>query len=149
MKFLIGTGLGILAITLAGCVVTQEKLSPNRETLNSALLNTYEDDAVNNAIIVQRTLFPYHFVDNSSTMNELGYHDLKVLGEHFKRHPGPLNIRRGCVSEELYAERVAKVLSVLEEEGVKRNNIEVIDTLPAGDGLASQRVLKILKSANE
>ena len=58
--------------------------------------------SLNRAIIVQRTLYPYHFEVDSAALNNLGIRDLLVLAEYFEEHPGDLNVHRGDASFALY-----------------------------------------------
>jgi hypothetical protein len=105
------------------------------------------DTAIGNAIIAQRTLYPYHFIPDAPTVNELGEHDLGVLTEHFKRHPGKLNVRRGATPEDLYQSRVDYVAGRLSQAGVNLGPIE--DGSPGGEGMLSERVLTVLEKSYE
>jgi hypothetical protein len=109
--------------------------------------------SLNNAIITQHTLYPYHFAAGSAELNDLGTRDLHVLAEHFKKaqagSPGELNVRRGNASESLYEARVKAVLESLTAHGVETGMVAVKDGLPGGDGMSSERVIVILKEKME
>ena len=79
---------------LGGCEEEQADGTPTR-TFDVELVNTLNNIEVENAIITQHTLYPYHFVTDGEELNELGQRDLMVLARHFKEHPGVLNIRQG------------------------------------------------------
>lgn len=155
MKPWMRLAVGMLVVLITGCTVTGPALEERtalearaaaleaRAALNAWLVNTFEDAAIDNAIIVQYTLFPYHFVNNAAALNELGRHDLDVLAAHYKGHPGPLNVRQGGVPAELYEARVREVTWQLVMAGVDRDRITVADGLPGGDGMESERVLMI------
>lgn len=98
------------------------------------------------ALVAQSTLFPYHFVPGSSELNELGRRDLLVLAYSLQEHSGSLVVRRGDASPELAEARVRSVIAALESAGVARDHVTIHDGLPGGDGLASARVLDILKN---
>lgn len=98
-----------------------------------------------NAIITQHSLYPYHFVNNAETLNELGRLDLDVLARHFRDHPGELNIRAGDAAPALYKARVAFILKELEKAGVAVARVRVVDALPGGEGMYSEEVVQILQ----
>jgi hypothetical protein len=101
--------------------------------------------SLNNAIVSQHTLYPYHFVTGSALLNELGQRDLSVLTDHFLRAGGDLNVHRGSAAQPLYDERVKTVLERLAAAGVQSGAVAIKDGLPGGEGLASETVIKILK----
>lgn len=108
------------------------------------LVKTYNDVAIENAIIRQHSILPYHFIRNSDELNELGSRDLAILAGHYSKHPGRLNIRRGSTSPELYESRIKTVLNLMSKAGVKTQKIDVTDGLPGGEGMASHEVTFIL-----
>jgi len=133
----------VLMLTACGC-------EPQQEAIDAAaheawLVNTVNDTAVRNAIVRQRTLFPYHFAEEGSALNDLGLHDLAVLAAHFKASAGNLSVRRGGAPNELYKARVAAVVGALAKAGVAKDRVRISDALPAGDGMPSERVLVILR----
>jgi hypothetical protein len=121
----------------------------NEAQVNRWLTQSIRDSAINNAIITQSTLFPYHFTPRSDQLNGLGTRDLGVLAEHFREAPGELNVRRGNVPEELYAQRVAKVQEMLVDAGVDPERIQIGDGPVGGEGLSSYEVLLILEKSRE
>ncbi len=138
------TCTAVLALAfLAGC--ESPPGHPHGKSLvNDWLVQSYSEDAIRNAIIVQHTLYPYHFDRNGATLNELGRHDLSVLIEHFKRYPGRLNVRRGDEDRKLHSARVQALVKALKEGGVQTADVEFAEALPGGDGMASERVAEIL-----
>jgi hypothetical protein len=101
---------------------------------------------IRNAIIRQRTVFPYHFVPHSAALNELGTHDLDVLAAYFLEHHGKLNVRRGDAVDALYEARVKAAMEALAEAGVRIDLVAITDELPSGDGMRSERVIIILEN---
>ena len=100
--------------------------------------------AVERAIVVQHTLYAYHFVDGSADLNALGAQDLAVLAAHFREHAGELNVRRANTAAALFEARVTAVARALAQAGVPAARVTVADGLPGGDGATSERVIAIL-----
>ena len=138
----------LLVATLAGCEATEET-TPKLDLAkaNAWMITSIRDSAINNAIVTQRILFPYHFVPDSAGLTELGQRELEVLAEHFEKHQGNLNVRQGGASNDLYKARIRSVQSALVEAGV-RNRIVIADALPGGHGMPSEQVLMIIEGRN-
>ena len=136
-------------ILTAGCQEKKKEAVTDKDKVNHELVNSYNDIAVQNAIISQHTLFPYHFVNNGEELNELGDSDLNILAMHFLKHPGKLNIRRGNTPEELYQGRIDFVFGQLEQAGVENDQISVADGMPGGSGMLSEKVLTITEEKND
>ena len=147
MKLKTGTLLlaFLMGILLMDCEESTTK-APDEREINSRLLNSYNDTAIQNAVISQHTLYAYHFVQDGPQLNELGDRDLAVLVQHFARNGGWLNIRRHEASAELYQARVNTVRDRLQEAGIDMDRVRVSDGMPGGSGMASERVLVILES---
>jgi hypothetical protein len=118
--------------------------------MNSRLINTYNDIALESAIISQHTVYPYHFVKNGAELNELGKRDLAVLIRHFWiKQAGHLNIRKYNIPAELYEARVESVHKKLQEAGINMDQISISDDMPGGSGIASESILIILAEEDE
>ncbi|MEX2219257.1 MAG: hypothetical protein WD749_10925 [Phycisphaerales bacterium] len=133
------------ALSAGGC---QNKhgttpIHDDRGAYNIWTIETVNDGSVRNAVIAQHTLYPYHFVDFSDQLNELGRRDVQVLAAHYRRYPGPVNIRRGSEPEDLYRARVAAVAEALASGGVDREKIRIADGMPGGPGNPADRVITI------
>ena len=148
MKLRMITMIVLFCILTVGCQEDMEE-GPNKRLINSQLVNSYNDIAIQNAIVSQHTLFPYHFINNGAEFNELGQRDLAALTSHFIKHPGHLNIRRHNTTADLYDARVNMVHKRLQEAGIDMERISISDDMPGGSGVASERVLIILKKASE
>jgi hypothetical protein len=134
----------LLLGTALGCQQDNPALTPDRSPAHAWMINSYLDDSTSQAVITQHTLLPYHFVDDSARLNELGQHDLEVLAQHFQDSPGTLNVRQGDASQELYLARVATVRDALAQAGVPTARMVLTDGLPGGEGVTCERVLEIL-----
>jgi len=144
---------GVLAICLVGSlsVGCQENLQESQRDrdLDVGLVNSLNDAGVENAIIAQHTLYPYHFVPNAEELNELGLRDLSVLARHFAQHEGILNVRRGETPAELYEARVTSVIEGLKKAGVDVGRMAIADSMPGGPGMPSERVVTVVEKSLE
>ena len=139
----------ICCVLIGGCAGTVGEEGLDKRIFDRELVNTVNDTAIQYAIISQHTLFPYHFVNNSNRLNELGEFDLNVLANHFLKNPGQLNIRRDDTPEELYQARVSFVLERLENAGIESEKIAFSDGMPGGSGMPSEKILTILDLERE
>ena len=145
MKLNTITSICLPFLLLAGCSENMQKRQ-DTHLLNSRLIESYNGISVNNAIVSQHTLYPYHFITNSAELNELGNNDLMVLIKHFMKNPGELNIRQGDVSDKIYQARINFVLKKTTDAGIDREKISISDDMPGGSGMSSEKVLTILKN---
>lgn len=133
---------------LTGC---EENLSEGRSSrkLDSELVVTLNNISVENAIIAQHTLYPYHFVPDGERLNELGRRDFSVLARHFAEHTGSLNIRRGKTPADLYEARVSHVIESLKDASIETSRVRISDRMPGGSGMPSEHVVTILQKTAE
>jgi hypothetical protein len=140
-----------LVLLLGGC--TGENIdvrNPNTPSegqqmaANTWAVNNIRDAAINNAILTQHTLFPYHFKTGLEALNGLGEQDLAVLAANYRARPGDLSVRRGDASEDLYNARLAAVTKRLQEGGVDVGRMKIVDAPAGGPGKPSERVVRIL-----
>ena len=129
-------------IAALGCEKV-ERAVDDPQSLNAAMMNSYNVDAIDHAIIRQHTIYPFHFVTDAAQLNELGRREVDVLAGHFKDFPGALNVRRGKADNALYEARSRTVVDALAKAGVDVERMMVSDGLPGGDGVVSERVLII------
>ena len=140
--------ISLSCVLMVGCSETVQK-SQNPYLIEGELVNSYNDIALQNAIIAQHTLFPYHFVKNSAEINELGSRDFGVLVKHFTKNPGSLNIQRGDSSVDIYQARINLVLDGLKQAGIDTGQIYISDGMPGGSGMPSEKVITILEESEE
>ena len=146
--------LSMIIMTVLFCILTigcQENMEegPNKHLINSQLINSYNDIAMQNAIVTQHTLFPYHFVTNGAELNELGRRDLAALTSHFMNHAGHLNVRRQNTPADIYEARVKLVHASLQEAGIDMERMTISDDMPGGTGITSERILVILEKPSK
>ncbi|MCL4217278.1 MAG: hypothetical protein KJ052_09795 [Candidatus Hydrogenedentes bacterium] len=151
MKKTAYVSLCLAALSLAGCAnwaarsdMHRRQLPEERRDSNVMMAKDLQDDQIRNGIIAQSTLYPYHFVSNTAVLNPLGERDLQFLADYYKSHEGVLSIRRKGATPDLYADRLAAVTDFLAKEGVDTNRVRLEDQPAAGDGMASEQIVKIL-----
>ena len=144
---------GVVAICLvcgllSGC--EEDKRTAADRRFDTEMVRTLNNIGVENAIVTQHTLYPYHFAVDGEKLNDLGQRDFAVLARHFTEHPGLLNVRQGeGISPELYKARVAHVTSRLKDAGIDPARVSISDGVPGGPGLPSERVVTILRKPVE
>jgi len=135
----------VLCSVLAACTTPGGDDSDIQEHKGPWAGDEIQNASLYNAIISQHTLYPYHFLNGSGELNELGARDLCVLIDHYLHAGGDLNVHRGSASQPVYEARVKSVLERLSAAGVPAGAVAVKDGLPGGDGISSERVIVILK----
>jgi len=128
-----------------GC--EQQPIQPTVDTseVNRKVVDTYSDLAIQNAIIAQHTVYPYHFVANSPQLNDLGLRDLGVLIQHYTDSPGIINVQQGSADSALYQQRTQMVYEKLLQGGLTEDKIQIASGMPGGEGMASNTVIEILE----
>ena len=144
MKLLTIPTLGLTLLALAGCRATYATDPYGTGYPHSGDL--IRGASLDKAILVQHTLYPYHFVIDGAALNDLGERDLHVLAAHFRSNPGSLQVHRGNTASALYEARVNAVMAALVAAGVDGSQVKLTDGLPGGDGLPGEHVVVILKA---
>lgn len=134
--------IGIVLAGLSGCV--DPPYTSDNNQIYERVVEETNDSAVRNAIISQHTLYPYHFVVNTARLNDLGLRDISVLAGYYRDNPGQLNLRKMDASPELYDARIKAVLAQLTKSGLDVTQMTVVDDLPGGSGMSSERAVRIL-----
>ncbi len=144
---------GVVAICLVCGLVSgceEDRRTAANRRFDAEMVRTLNNITVENAILTQHTLYPYHFVVNGEKLNDLGQRDFAVLARHFTEHPGLLNVHRDeTISPELYKARVAHVTSRLKDAGIDSARVSISDGMPGGSGLPAERVVTILEKSAE
>ena len=123
MKMVTMIELILLCTLILGCQEENAVKTPDERLMNSKLMEIYSESSIQNAIISEHTLYPYHFIKNGADLNELGQRDLAVLTRHFAKNGGQLNIRRLDASDALYEARVSVVCNELKDAGIDMTRI--------------------------
>jgi hypothetical protein len=137
---------GLLAVVacLTGCAAPPKSASkPDIEPVQSVL-----GRQVAEGLSAQHALMPYHFRTNSAELNDLGRQDLELLAQDFLTAPGPLTVRHGKESPQLYGQRKETVLRFLSRYGVKTARVSINDNSLDGDGASSEQARQALDRMN-
>jgi outer membrane protein OmpA-like peptidoglycan-associated protein len=91
MKRLVGI-TAVLAAA-AGCTsIGNEYVYQNADdqrVMHRAMIEDFDAEQASNGVVRQKTVFPYHFLNDSPSLNELGERDLLILARHYKEHVLP------------------------------------------------------------
>jgi hypothetical protein len=136
----------VCAILFCGCQEQQAGPTVDESQVNRKIVDTYSDLMIQNAVIAQHTLYPYHFVNNSPLLNSLGERDLAVLIQHFQENPGQLTVQQGKTDAILYQSRAQTVYEKLLAGGISDSKIKIVSGMPGGDGMQSNAVIEILET---
>jgi hypothetical protein len=119
---------------------------------DAAIVRAHQNDFEAAGIIRQHTIYPYHFVADSATLNELGQRDVGILAGHYASlpvdrgvPPAALSVRRGDAPPDLYDARVRAVTAELARGGVPSERVRIADAAPGGDGMLSGKIKVILQ----
>lgn len=134
--------LSIALATMTGCDFSSMDYSSDQDT---RMVTALQEPPVDNAIVAQRTLYPYHFVMDSAALNDLGQRDMDILACHFKNKTGQINVYRGDTPEPLYQARLMTVTRALANCSISAKTVKVGDGLPGGDGISSERAILVLE----
>jgi hypothetical protein len=107
------------------------------------------DQAVEAAVVTQRVLYDYHFVNGTDRLTQTGIRDLDILASHFNGLEWKLNIKRGDADGVLYEKRIEAVKIVLSSSGLDLDSVVISDGLPGGSGLSSEDARRIRKDSQE
>lgn len=140
--------LATTAVILFGCSAADKEIGVERNALlNASLIESLQRTQIDNAIIRQQAMFPYHFVAHSAELNGLGRRDALILARHYASHPGKLYLHAGDADDRLYERRAEALRDFLAGNGVDPQRIEISgDAMPGGNGADAARVLFILEA---
>jgi hypothetical protein len=135
------------AALLGGCYRNGgvQRVDDQKAPFNRWTVETMDDESIRNAVIVQHTLYAYHFEDGSATLNGLGERDVKILASHLIKNPGEINVHRAGEADALYQARVDAVSKMLAKFDVPPATIKIADKMPGGEGISSERSVLVLK----
>lgn len=136
--------VGMAAI--AGCSMypkgslTEISVTHRRE-FNSEMVTSLTQEQAANAVVTQRTLYPYHFAEGSAQLNPLGERDLTILAQRCGNRLDSLNLERGDATDTLYEARKTMVRAYLANLDVALTADAIVDGQPRGDGKTSEEVV--------
>jgi outer membrane protein OmpA-like peptidoglycan-associated protein len=88
MKRLVGISQLCAVLAAAGCTSVGNEYvyqdADEQRIMHRAMMEDYEAEAASNGVVRQKTVYPYHFRNDSPALNELGERDLLILTQHYK-----------------------------------------------------------------
>lgn len=133
----------LVGLLCPGCQEQQPVVQP--ASIDNRLIHAALDSQIEAAIVVQHTLYPYHFANGTARLNELGLSDLAVLTRHAEDNSS-VNVRKGDAGDELYKARVQTVADAIAKADAKGMSVAA-DQMPGGDGMSSDRAARLLEQA--
>ncbi|MDH4201692.1 MAG: hypothetical protein OEV87_02225 [Phycisphaerae bacterium] len=136
----------VCVVVFCGCQEQQAGPTVDESQVNRKIVDTYSDLMIQNAVIAQHTLYPYHFVNNSAQLNGLGERDLAALVQHFQENPGQITVHQGKTEPLLYQSRAQTVYEKLLAGGISDSKIKIVSGMPGGEGMKSNAVIEVLET---
>jgi hypothetical protein len=136
----------VCVVVFCGCQEQQAGPTVDQSQVNRKIVDTYSDLMIQNAVVAQHTLYPYHFVNNSAQLNGLGERDLAALVQHFQENPGQITVHQGKTEPLLYQSRAQTVYEKLLAGDIPDSKIKIVSGMPGGDGIQSNAVIEILET---
>lgn len=116
---------------------------PPERTLNSDLVEINFSQQNHKGAVIGRTVYPHHFVPDSSELNMIGERQVDDLIPASLEQPLEINVMRGDASDTLYQARLETVRTRFIRSGVAAERIAFADKLPGGDGISSERTIRL------
>ena len=101
------------------------------------------DHSIDNAVIRQRVLYDYHFVDGQPHLTVVGRRDVITLARHYRGSSWVLNLKPGDADPELYQARIRSVMDLMARQGVVDSELVITDGSPGGIGMPSSDARRI------
>ena len=111
--------------------------------INSWAVEVPMQTSIENAIIRQRVLYDYHFVDGAVRLTPVGRRDARILARHYKGTKWELNLKQGRISDELYQRRLSAIAIMMKANGVVLSDLTIVDGVPGGQGMPSTDARRI------
>lgn len=143
--------LALVPALIAGGCETAPPQSKDRATIGDAAQRAADQefvrepfaDQARRGVVRQRALFDAHFVPDSDRLSPLGRRDVTILADALRTSGGRVALRRGPISEQLYAARVAQVRQAFVNLGIDPSRISIDDGMPGGSGSTTEDALLI------
>jgi hypothetical protein len=130
--------------TLAGCCHQDPYVDRDAQLIDEASMDATRLPPIDQAVIIQHTLYDYHFAPGKDALTEVGRHDLKVLADHFCRQGVSVNVVRGPVPQDLYEARLHTVSKCLVDSGIPAARVQLTQGMAGGPGFPGQWVVRIM-----
>src|SRR5215218_5485431 len=116
---------------------------PPERTLNENIVEMSFAQQIHDGAVAGRTIYPHHFVPDCGELNLIGERQLEALLPACVSGPLEINVMRGDVSDQIYAARLESVRARFIAAGVATDRIAFADKMPGGDGISSERVVRL------
>ena len=141
--------LAAAAMLTAGCSSKPKPQGPStihvppERTLNADIVEMNFSQQIHNGAVIGQTIYPHHFVPHTSELNMIGERQVQALLPRSVDGPVEINVMRGDVSDTLYQARLETVRAAFINSGVAAERIAFADKLPSGDGMSSERAVRL------
>ncbi|MGB7159406.1 MAG: hypothetical protein WBD40_15165 [Tepidisphaeraceae bacterium] len=140
-----------VAALAAGCASGPERQEqpdtiahiPPERTLNADIVEMSLSQQVRDGAAIGRTIYPHHFVIGGAELNLIGERQLDALLPREADRKVEINVLRGDTPEDLYHARLDVLRKRSLAVGHAADRIAFVDELPDGDGISSERVLRL------
>ena len=138
---------------LAGCRGPEETAVEYTDApANEAMIRMVWDMQRHNAAAAQRIVYPYHFAQGDAVLNPLGRQHLLDLAEGYRtafEGEDVLVMAQSGIPEPLYQARVQTVRDALKAAGIDPARLSIVQGLPLGEGVPTDRVFATLRDFPE
>jgi len=135
----------LISLCLLSVACYTRPVDRSQKDFDRAAVQSYFDDQRVAGVVAEHTVWPHYFAPNSADFTELGQGNLAILASFYRANAGPLAVRRGDESADLYAARIAAVSKALVDAGVEADRIEITDAPAGGPGMPSAKVVQIME----
>jgi len=120
---------------------------PSEGEINKWTVDTSFEHQVRNGAARGRTIYPHHFVIGDAALTLVGQRHFNALLPRSDVDQARISVPRGDASDALYQARLDGLRRRFIEAGYDEQRFALVDALPGGDGISSDRV--ILLAAQE
>ena len=120
---------------------------PSEAEINKWTVDASLEQQVRNGAAKGRTIYPHHFVIGDAALTLVGQRHFNALLPRSDVDQARISVPRGDASDALYQARLAELRRRFIDAGYDEQRFALVDALPGGDGISSDRV--ILLAAQE
>jgi hypothetical protein len=114
---------------------------PSEAEVNAHTLDSSFTQQMRNGAAVGRTIYPHHFVVGDAALTLVGQRHFNALLPRSDIDQVRVSVPRGDASDALYQARLDGLRRRFIEAGYDEERFALVDALPGGDGISSDRVL--------
>ena len=113
---------------------------PDQRVTNEQTVEMNFRQQARNAAAMGGTVYPHHFVINDAKLTMVGQRQLNALLPRNEIEPVRISVPRGTASDALYEARLQTVRDHFAAAGYGEERLALVDELPGGEGIWSDRV---------